>query len=67
MGAPTRALQYFFVFQWERCKTIKIFHPSSNNEPPLIQNTPYAHSFTESSNFGEVGSARWRAKGYKCS
>jgi hypothetical protein len=34
---------------------------------PLIWNTPYAHSFTESSNFGEVGSARWRAKGYKCS
>jgi len=37
MGAPTRALQYFFVFQWERCKTIKIFHPSSNNEPPLYE------------------------------
>jgi len=67
MGAPTTALQYFFVFQWQRCKTIKVFHPSSNNEPPLIRNTPYAHFFTEYSNFGEVGSARWRAKGYKCS
>jgi hypothetical protein len=32
---------------------------------PLLRNTPYAHSFTESSNFGEVGSSRWRAKGYK--